>query len=122
MSAVFSFLVYGILGWGIDSGYRSLSERRWTSRNALKPLPICPIYGFGALFVLAMDSSLAGSVAWPLRGLIYGVVLALFEAVSGIVTQRVTGKRLWNYGHARNVFRGSTRRCATIGEILAAHC
>lgn len=58
--------------------------------------------------VLGMESSLAPLVAWPFRGLFYGVVLALFEATSGVLTQRVTGKRLWNYGHTRGFFRGYT--------------
>lgn len=43
------FLVYGILGWIVESVYMSICNRKLTNRGFTHG-PICPIYGFGALW------------------------------------------------------------------------
>lgn len=101
------FLVYSCLGWVMDTAYRSWSAKRWAPGGAFHPLPVTPVYGFGALLVLSADPFVRPSPVL-LEFFAFGVGLALFEFFSGLFSEAVFRRRLWNYGHVRGWFRGYT--------------
>ena len=101
------FFVYSIIGWAMDTAYRSWGAKTWAPGNALKPLPIAPVYGFGALFILAVDPWVRSAPIF-LEFFLFGIGLALFEFASGIFSEKVFHRRLWNYGHVRGWSRGYT--------------
>jgi uncharacterized membrane protein len=107
MAPVFWFLVYAILGWVLDSGYRSMTERRWTMGNALRPLPVCPVYGFGAWLALGAAAAFSPFPWWIQWGL-YGGCLAFFEWASGVISAKLFRKRLWSYGNEDGWVEGYT--------------
>ena len=45
------FIIYSVLGWIIESIYRSICERKVINTGFLKG-PFCPIYGIGAVIMI----------------------------------------------------------------------
>ena len=47
------FLIYSFLGWVCETIYCSILDRKFVNRGFLNG-PVCPVYGFGALLVIAL--------------------------------------------------------------------
>ncbi|MBU0646051.1 putative ABC transporter permease [Patescibacteria group bacterium] len=103
---ILSFLLYGILGWVLDSLKRSWDDRRWTT-GGFTFLPFAPIYGFGALIVLFLHPVIA---AWPLlfQFVFFAPVLGAFEYLGGIYCEIVFHKKLWDYSKYKINIHGRT--------------
>lgn len=89
------FVVFSVLGWGLDTAYRSLTSGYYNP-GGFTVLPFSPIYGFGALIILEICHYIRHLNIW-LRALIYALVLTIFEYISGIFVVIVYGRRLWDY-------------------------
>jgi uncharacterized membrane protein len=89
------FCVYSVMGWAVDTAYRSVHAGRYKPGGFSKA-PFSPIYGFAGLFIVAVAPSIAG---WHLllQWAFFTVVLGAFEYVGGAVTHRVFKRRLWDY-------------------------
>lgn len=115
---LFYFFLYSFIGWIIDTGYRSAWARAYTS-GSFFPLPLCPIYGFGALLVLSLQQTISFLpilVQWG----VYAILLATLEYVTGVVILRVYNKRLWQYpGGLLNVKQFTNLSHAAIWGALA---
>ncbi len=46
-------IVYSVIGWIYESTLCSITERKLVNRGFLNG-PLCPVYGFGALVVIAV--------------------------------------------------------------------
>ncbi len=105
LAFILYFLIYSLFGWIIDTSYRSYKGRKFVDGGFFPYLPLCPIYGFGAMIVLGANQYLH---SFPLFGqwLIYVLVLAAFEYASGDLILHVFHKRLWNY--RKNAFHIGT--------------
>ena len=44
------FLVYSVMGWVVETIYISYCNKKYINRGFIHG-PICPIYGFGGIFV-----------------------------------------------------------------------
>ena len=55
------FLIYSFLGWIMESIFRSIIEKKVINTGFLKG-PICPIYGFGALIMVAVLNGLSNNI------------------------------------------------------------
>lgn len=106
VNLVIFFCLYSVLGWSIDTAYRSFKARRYAPGGFSK-LPFSPIYGFAALGILALAPVVR---PWPLLAewLFFAVALAAYEYLGGVVTRRVFGRRLWNYSKDRWDIHGHT--------------
>lgn len=105
MGIVLLFLIYSVIGWALDTAYCSFVEKRYAAGNLFKPLPFSPIYGFGALIVLALDRYLL-LVPWFGKIMIFGLLLGGFEGVVGMVIRRLLSRSLWRYGSKHEPFEG----------------
>jgi len=97
------FLVYSILGWGVESAYISFCNKKWTNRGFIHG-PICPIYGAGALMVFFILRSFSGNYV-----MLYfcGMILATtLEYLTGIVMQKVFGCIWWDYNEKPFNYKG----------------
>ncbi|MBP9869263.1 putative ABC transporter permease [Patescibacteria group bacterium] len=92
---IFVFFIASFLGWIIDSLGRSILDRKW-SRGGFSVLPICPVYGFGTI-LLILFAPFFRAYALPITFLMLTVMLAALEYVAGVFSERVFGKKLWNY-------------------------
>lgn len=97
MTFLFFFLFYGVVGWFIDSGYRSIVNRSWT-RGGFSKLPFTPSYGLGAVILLAIGPSI---ILWPLQvqWVVLGLVFAVYEYLCGYLSLFVMKRRLWDYSN-----------------------
>lgn len=95
LSFIAFFFLYSFIGWILDTSYRSFVAKRYAPRSFF-PVPLCPIYGIGALFVLLTYPSL-NTMPIPAIWLFYAVVLGLFEGLSGFLIKKVFDRRLWDY-------------------------
>ena len=51
--AILVFVIFSFLGWLWESVYCTVCRRKWANRGFLYG-PVCPIYGFGALLIIAL--------------------------------------------------------------------
>lgn len=98
-----AFLLYGMLGWLVESIYMSFCNHKLTNRGFGKG-PFCPIYGFGAV---------AGYlILRPLKGhyvtlYIVGAVLAtIFEFIVGKGMIKFLGELWWDYNDKPLNYKG----------------
>jgi uncharacterized membrane protein len=88
------FLIYSFLGWCLEVIYCAVSTGEIVNRGFLNG-PVCPIYGFGMLTVLAVLTPLRHSV---LALYLCGVLLSTaIELVGGWVLYQVYHTRWWDY-------------------------
>ena len=119
----FIFLLYGTLGWFVDSAYRSLRSLKWHEGSAFH-VPFLPIYGFGVVLLLLLAPHFT---PFPLvfEALLYGAAMAAFEFAGGAFSLRVFGKRLWDYRGHLGSLQGYTDlehfMLWTIGGYLLIH-
>ena len=91
---VLLFFSYGFLGWVWESGYVSVRQRHWVNRGFLHG-PVIPIYGFGAVAILALCAPVAGSL--PLlffSGMFWATAL---EYATGWAMEQMFHVRYWDY-------------------------
>ena len=102
MVQISSFIIFFLLGtmagWILDSGYRSLVDRKWTNAGYFIG-PFCPIYGFGGIMLLFLVSVFNG---YPLlvRCVIYFVAMTMVELIGGLFSTYILKVKLWDYSDA----------------------
>lgn len=95
LKLIFVFFLASFLGWIVDTLGRTITDRKW-SRGGFSILPLCPVYGFGVVLLFLFAPFLR---SWPLlvTFLILTVMLGALEYVAGVFSEKVFGKKLWNY-------------------------
>lgn len=92
------FMTYSFIGWFLETIYCSFLERKFVYRGFLNG-PICPIYGFGALFVLF---TLEKFYKMPLLVFILGLLLAsLLEYISSYLLEEFFNMKWWDYSNKK---------------------
>ena len=89
-----SFLAYGFVGWLWESTACGLMNRGRFVNSGFLLGPICPIYGVGALACWVLLRGVGNPVALFLMA---GALCCGIEYVVGVMLERVTGARFWNY-------------------------
>lgn len=87
------WLAYSFAGWAWETMLSVVLRRRFEDRGMLNG-PICPIYGFGALLVLALLHDVRNPVALFLAS---GVVACTLEYLSSWAIERLYHVRFWDY-------------------------
>lgn len=93
------FAIYSFFGWLIEVIYRSVSQRRFINAGFLYG-PFVPIYGFGAAFVILINL-LLDPWPFPLKVILFGVILTLVEYFTGYILERTFQLKLWDYSDNR---------------------
>ncbi|WP_279324967.1 putative ABC transporter permease [Bifidobacterium scaligerum] len=84
---------YSFVGWAWETMLSVVLRKRFEDRGMLNG-PICPIYGFGALLVLALLHDVRNPVALFLAS---GVVACTLEYVSSWAIEKLYHVRFWDY-------------------------
>lgn len=96
MNGFWYFLLYSFCGFLLEKGYARLTGHPKRDRKCLLLLPLCPVYGLGALAVLA----LAGNGP-PLRAALAGLIGGTgTELALGLFYRHVLGVEFWSYRNA----------------------
>ncbi|WP_283606572.1 putative ABC transporter permease [Faecalispora anaeroviscerum] len=108
------FSAYSMIGWLCESIYCSIPQKRWINRGFLNG-PFCPIYGFGALLILAALSPLLGvfEFPWELIILFFAAMLltSLLEYATSVLLERLFHTSWWDYSNHKYQIHG--RVCLT---------
>lgn len=122
------FLIYGVFGWCAEilwtachdfiTGYR-VDPADPSVRVPLSPperwrltgqtyLWMFPLYGAGGLLFEPIHNALRHH-PWPLRGLVWMVLIFLIEYLSGWLLRRLTGRCPWDYACVSTNIHGLVR-------------
>ena len=95
------FIIYSILGWILESVFRSICERKLINTGFLKG-PFCPIYGVGALIMILLLSRFENNII--LLFVISFFTLTFWEYVVGIFLEKAFNTKYWDYSdHKFNI-------------------
>lgn len=89
------FFIYSFLGFLLEVAFARAIRSPKRDRKCFLLLPLCPVYGLGALGILAVGGLLG---RWPLLvALAGGGAATAAEYAMGLLYQRVLGVEFWNY-------------------------
>ena len=100
---VLYFALYSFSGWVCETIYCSLHQRRYVRRGFLAG-PYCPIYGFGAMFVLHVSQPVSHNP--PLVFFVTLIVASALEYATGGFFEHAFQLRLWDYSNHRFNIKG----------------
>lgn len=92
------FTIYCFIGWLCEVIYCSLLSHKFVNRGFLAG-PVCPVYGFGALFVIWLLRPVAVNV--PITFLSGLVITSTIEYITGWLLEVFFGTRWWDYSNER---------------------
>lgn len=102
------FIIYSMLGWVMESVFRSICERKLINTGFLKG-PFCPIYGIGAMIMIVFLKQFQYNIV--LLFFMSFVVLTIWEYVVGVFLEKVFNTKYWDYSNHKINFQG--RICLT---------
>ena len=88
------FFVYAFLGWCTEVSYAALQTGKFVNRGFLNG-PVCPIYGFGVVIILACLTPLKQHFILLFLGSV--VLTSLLELATGFVLEKLFHQRWWDY-------------------------
>ncbi len=97
------FYIYCFFGWCFESAYVSFCQKRFVNRGFMKG-PFLPIYGSGAVMMLAVSMPFRGNLllTW-FSGMIGATAL---EYVTGVVMEALFQVRYWDYSKKKFQYQG----------------
>lgn len=91
-------IIYSFLGWVCEVIYCSIIDHKFTNRGFLNG-PLCPIYGFGAFFVLTFLDDYKNNV---IVVFILGVIItSILEYITSFVLEAIFHTKWWDYSKHR---------------------
>ena len=110
-------MTYSFLGWCGEMVYCSLGQGKLCEKRGFLNGPLCPIYGHGALLVLAA----LGDCPNPLVTFAAGAVLtSAVEYVTSCLMEKLFHMRWWDYSHRRWNLNG--RVCLKNSVLFGIAC
>lgn len=95
---IWYILVYSFLGYALEVAYSKAVHGHGRGRKCLLLLPLCPVYGVGAVAIVAF----AGANPTPLWVMGVGLVVATtVELLFGLYYKYVLGVTFWDYSQIR---------------------
>lgn len=92
------FIIYSFLGWCIEVVYATIVCRKFLNRGFLNG-PLCPIYGFGVVAILALLSPFEDNV---FRLFIYStLVVSALEYAVGFILEKLFNHKWWDYSNRK---------------------
>lgn len=104
LSVLFMYwIIYSLLGWIVETIYCSVLDGYFVERGFLNG-PLCPIYGFGALFVLLLLNQYSDNVVIVfIFGMIYTTII---EYITSFIMEKLFKMRWWDYSDYKFNIRG----------------
>lgn len=99
---IFVFCISAHIGWLYETIYTSIRWQEFAERGYLQ-LPLCPIYGFGAVVLLLLFGRLRNTVSLFIIGTI---TTTLIELLASYILEYCFQLELWTYKHWSLNFQG----------------
>lgn len=99
-TATWMFFICSIIGLITEGLYTLYGIGHWESHVITLLIPMCPIYGLGALLFYSLDHAL-GDLNIILKALIIGVLTTLLEFLCGLFLYYGYGMRAWDYTNSK---------------------
>ena len=91
------FIFYSFAGFLLEVAFARLTRQAKQDRKCFILLPLCPVYGFGAVLILFLTALWGGG---PLRIMLIGFASAsAAEYLFSLFYERVLGVRFWDYSN-----------------------
>ena len=90
---VFYFVIYAFLGWCTEVVYKAVTVGQFVNRGFLNG-PVCPIYGFGMVFVIWALTPVTDNAFFLFVGGF--VITTLLEWVTGFVLEKLFHAKWWD--------------------------
>lgn len=100
------FIIYSFFGWVMESVLKTYLQKKPVNSGFLYS-PFCPIYGFGAIFMLLFLQEFKDNVV--LLFIIAFFTLSLWEYIVGWLLEKVFHTKYWDY--SENKFNIKGRVC-----------
>ena len=97
------FIIYSILGWILESTYRTICEKKLVNTGFLKG-PFCPIYGIGAIIMILFFERFQNKIA--LLFIMSIIFLTLWEYIVAIILEKTFNIKYWDYSNNKFNFQG----------------
>lgn len=96
------FLVYGALGFLLETVFRSLADRKVYISRGFLTKGFCPLYGISGIIIIEIFTVCELSISNPLHALIGATAgsmaaVTLLEYITGRILDRVFHCKLWDY-------------------------
>ena len=97
------FALFAFLGWIVECVFYFVVEKELVNRGFLYG-PFVPLYGFGALFTLAV-SHYSQSLHISINIVLCTLLVTVMEYVSSFILEKYYSLRLWDYSDEKlNIF------------------
>lgn len=99
MTVLWTFVAYSFLGFVLECLFARAIGHPKRDRKCFYLLPLCPVYGLGALAILALPEPVARDpfLLW----LLGGAVAAGVEYLMGLFYEKTLGVAFWDYSDYR---------------------
>ena len=91
---LFSFFIYGFLGWCSEVAFAAFKQHSFVNRGFLNG-PICPIYGIGVTVVVASLQPCVGNLI--LLYITSTILVTFLEWLTGFLLEKMFHHRWWDY-------------------------
>lgn len=88
------FVLYSFLGWCVEVCFCTVVTGKWVNRGFLNG-PVCPIYGFGMLFIVTALEPLQDHLLLLFLGSM--LLTSTLELVTGFVLKKIFHTCWWDY-------------------------
>lgn len=96
-------MIYSALGWACESIYVSIGQRKLINSGFLHG-PFCPIYGFGAVFVILLLTPMANH---PFLVFLLGIIItSVIEYFTSWLLEMLFHVMWWDYSHYKYNING----------------
>ena len=113
MRLMWYFVLYSFAGCLLERFYARLTRSKQRRRRCFRVLPLCPVYGLGALAVLAVTRWTRLSGLWLPAAC--AVAASGVEYLMAVVYERGFGVAFWNYAGLRGNLQG--RVCPAFSAV-----
>ena len=104
MELLWYFAIYSFLGFLLEVAFARLVRAEKRDRKCFWLLPLCPVYGFGALAILLLPRGVLRSV--PLLVLLGGLAATGVEYLMAVFYEKALGVTFWDYSGLRFHLQG----------------
>jgi len=95
LASFWNFIYYSFLGFLLEVIFAHLTRAEKQDRKCFWLLPLCPVYGLGALAILALPEGVKAS---PLALVLWGGLTATaVEYLMAVFYEKCLGVAFWNY-------------------------